>query len=84
MKNNKTILTSAIVLAGCSAPEPLVKRSDICLSNAIATKIYFRDCELARQVAKVWEVGSYGRAKVLVLDSSAWARLERKAVPAGK
>lgn len=77
---NKLILIGAIALAGCSTHEQLVKQSDICLSNTIGTKLYFRDCERAQIVARAWHQGIYGPADVVVLDSAAWTRLEKRVV----
>lgn len=80
MKNRFLSLAAAALLASCSTHEQLVRQSDICISNSVGSKIWFRDCERAQIVARAWHNGVYGPAEVTILDSAAWTRLEKQVV----
>ncbi len=78
MKNRVLSLAAVALLASCSTTDQLVRQSDICISNSVGSKIWFRDCERAQIVARAWHDGVFGPAEVTVLDSAAWTRLEKQ------
>jgi len=73
----KYLIVLGLALTSC-ASQQLVKRSNICITNATETKVYFRDCSTARLVAGAWETGAYGQAKVEILDSASFESLSKR------
>lgn len=75
MKKILLSLTLILTLASCGSGR-LVKRSDICVSNAVETKVWFCNTEQGRTVYQTWQTGVYGtRAQVFLVDSTEFAAL---------
>jgi hypothetical protein len=79
MKKLILILTSALLLTSC-AQERLVQRSDVCVTNAVATKIYFKNNPTGEFIYRTWQSGVYGQAKVFLVDSTEFAGLLKKSI----
>lgn len=80
MKKILLSLTVILTLASCGS-QRLVKRSDICVSNAVETKVWFRDNESGRAIYQTWKSGVYGtRAQVFLVDSTEFAVLIKKSM----
>jgi PBP1b-binding outer membrane lipoprotein LpoB len=79
MKKSIIILSSALLLASCST-ERYVKQSDICVTNSVQTKIYFKNNQTGEFIYKTWQTGIYGNAKVFLVDSTEFAGLLKKSI----
>ena len=79
MKNTLFLLTLTLALVGCST-ERLVQQSDICVTNAVKTKVYFKNNPTGQFMYETWRRGVYGNAKVFLVDSTEFAGLLKKSI----
>jgi|LauGreDrversion4_2_1035121.scaffolds.fasta_scaffold73581_3 Prokaryotic membrane lipoprotein lipid attachment site len=79
MKKLIFTLSAAALLASC-AQERFVQQSEICVTNAVQTKIYFKNNPTGEFMYKTWQSGIYGTAKVFLVDSTEFAGLLKKSI----
>jgi hypothetical protein len=78
MKKIIFISTCALV-ASCGMDKHLIQKSDVCITNATETQVFFLASDRGRFVAQSWREGVYGPALVQVVDSTEFLALARRA-----
>jgi len=73
----RILILSAIALTACGT-QSKIKRSDLLISTPDASKVWILNNEPGQVIAKVWNEGRYGDAKVYLVDSAEFEKMIKR------
>jgi hypothetical protein len=78
----KKLLLSGLVIACTSCGSGrLVRQSDVCITNTVKTKVWFKNNSTGEYLYRSWKAGTYGnRAQVFLVDSTEFSALIKKSL----